>query len=114
MVGCYEACKQQPLMPNVNRYMPGLMNSDKAVFTLFEMACSEGQARRCTLTTIRHLSKCGECFILALISTTFFSVSTHFLTSPVQMRPHIPDFNNIFMDACCSLNCDRKFTVKFC
>jgi hypothetical protein len=53
MVGCYEACKHQPLRPTVNDNVPGLMNSDKAVFTLSETACSEGEARRFTPTTIR-------------------------------------------------------------
>jgi hypothetical protein len=35
-VGYYETCKHQPLLPNINDNVPGLMYSDKAVFTLME------------------------------------------------------------------------------
>jgi hypothetical protein len=43
MAGCYEDCKHQPLMPAVNDNVPDFMYSGKAVFTLSEMECNEGQ-----------------------------------------------------------------------
>jgi hypothetical protein len=43
--GYYETCKQQPLT-TVNDSVPGLMFSDKAVFTSSKMACNESCACR--------------------------------------------------------------------
>jgi hypothetical protein len=52
-VSYYGACKHQSFMPTVHDNVPGLMYSEKAVFTLSETACSEGQACSFALTTIQ-------------------------------------------------------------
>lgn len=50
MVSHYEAWKHQHLVPTVNNNPPHLMYSHKAVGSLSEMPCSEGQAGRFTPT----------------------------------------------------------------
>jgi hypothetical protein len=46
MVGYYDACKHQPLMPAVNDNVPGLMYSDKAVLAYLNQHVEKVQAHR--------------------------------------------------------------------
>lgn len=55
-MGYCEACKHPPLIPVLNGSVPGLMRLEKAVITLSETVCSEGQARTFAPTTIIFVS----------------------------------------------------------
>jgi hypothetical protein len=80
-VGHYEVCKHQPLMPTVNDSVPTLMYSDKAVFTLSETVCSEGQSCRFAPTTA-HMLNSRLRTILALHSPECCMHFSSLLTTP--------------------------------
>jgi hypothetical protein len=93
MVGYCEACNCHPLMPTVNDNVPGLIYSDKAVFTLSETACSEGQACRFTPPTIGTVMSCVQnmqCMtlisFLCYIAHCYFKINCRHITHHLLKR----------------------------